>query len=254
METPALVLITGGAQGIGKGIALRFGQKGYRVCLADLDAEAGEECAGWLESQGVSCLFCPTDVSDPALAAKAVSAAVAWNGKLNALINNAGVSVFGTPPDGTPPDIFMKVLETNLAGAYYMGRSAAPHLAKTGNGSIVNIASTRALMSEPQSEAYAASKGGLLALTHAQAVSLGPKVRVNAVSPGWIETGDWQKAANRTAPSHSAADKAQHLVGRVGNPTDVAATVFFLCSDEAAFITGQNFVVDGGMTVKMVYV
>jgi NAD(P)-dependent dehydrogenase (short-subunit alcohol dehydrogenase family) len=126
-------------------------------------------------------------------------------------------------------------------------RAAAPHL-REAKGAIVNIASTRAIMSEAGSEAYAASKGGLLALTHALAASLQPDVRVNCVSPGWIET-----RASGTF-EHSSEDKAQHLVGRVGTPEDIAGMVAFLASSsQAGFMTGQNVVVDGGMTKKMIY-
>jgi NAD(P)-dependent dehydrogenase (short-subunit alcohol dehydrogenase family) len=120
-------------------------------------------------------------------------------------------------------------------------------------GSIVNISSTRALQSEPNCEAYAAAKGGILALTHALAISLGPEIRVNAICPGWIETGDMQKASTRRAVQHSDADREQHPVGRVGVPGDIAATVAFLASPEAGFITGQHIAVDGGMTRKMIY-
>ena len=121
-------------------------------------------------------------------------------------------------------------------------------------GAIVNIASTRAVMSEPNSEPYAAAKGGLLALTHALAISLGPDVRVNAVLPGWIETGPWQKASEREEkPEHRDVDREQHPVGRIGRPEDIAAAVAYLASDAAGFITGQHFAVDGGMTVKMIY-
>ncbi|MCP1366861.1 SDR family oxidoreductase, partial [Halomonas sp. BBD48] len=118
---------------------------------------------------------------------------------------------------------------------------------------IINMASTRALQSEPHCEAYAAAKGGLLAMTHALAISLGPEVRVNAICPGWIETGPWQKSDQRSSPEHRAIDRDQHPVGRIGEPEDIAAAVAFLAGDEAGFITGQEFVIDGGMTRKMIY-
>lgn len=118
---------------------------------------------------------------------------------------------------------------------------------------MVNIASSRALSSEPNTEAYTASKGGVVALTHALANSLGPDVRVNAVSPGWIETRDWQKLSNRKEPDLREIDHKQHPAGRVGRPEDVAHLVAFLLSNRAGFITGQNVVIDGGMSTKMIY-
>lgn len=133
-----------------------------------------------------------------------------------------------------------------------MTRACVPMLRKTG-GSIILVASTRALQAEADTETYSAAKGALLGLTHALAVSLGPAIRVNAVLPGWIETGPWQKESERRPARHSAADKAQHPVGRVGEPGDIAAAIAFLASEKAGFITGQHFVVDGGMTAKMIY-
>ncbi|MBU0910682.1 MAG: SDR family oxidoreductase, partial [Proteobacteria bacterium] len=129
---------------------------------------------------------------------------------------------------------------------------AVPHL-RLAHGNIINIASTRALQSEAHTEAYSASKGGLVALTHALAVSLGPAIRVNCISPGWIEVGKWRKNKSRHPPALSAQDHQQHPAGRVGTPHDIAAMVAFLISGEAGFITGQNFVIDGGMTRKMIY-
>jgi len=120
-------------------------------------------------------------------------------------------------------------------------------------GAIVNIASTRAIQSEPNTEAYSASKGGILALTHSLAMSLGPDIRVNCISPGWIDVSEWKKSQQAKKPHLTKMDHAQHPAGRVGKPEDIAALVAFLISDEAGFITGQNFVVDGGMTKKMIY-
>jgi NAD(P)-dependent dehydrogenase (short-subunit alcohol dehydrogenase family) len=141
----------------------------------------------------------------------------------------------------------------NLTGAFLCAKYAAPHLRKNG-GSIVNVASTRAFMSERHTEAYSASKGGLFALTHALAVSLGPEVRVNSISPGWIETSELRKRSARTPARLSAQDHSQHPAGRVGNAEDVAALALFLLDPGNSFVTGQNFVVDGGMTKKMIYV
>jgi hypothetical protein len=116
------------------------------------------------------------------------------------------------------------------------------------------MASTRAIQSEPNTEAYSASKGGIAAFTHALAVSLGPEIRVNCISPGWIETGTWQKQSRRAEPELTPDDHAQHPAGRVGDPRDVAALAAYLASSQAGFVTGQNFIADGGMTRKMIYV
>jgi NAD(P)-dependent dehydrogenase (short-subunit alcohol dehydrogenase family) len=177
-------------------------------------------------------------------AQRAVACAVARFGRLDALINNAGVSTLGTfNLEKLPLEEWNRVLGINLTGYFLMAKHAAPELRKT-KGAIVNVASTRAQMSEPDSEAYAASKGGVVALTHALAVSLGPDVRVNCISPGWIETNE--------AAVHSEADRMQHPVGRVGVPQDIAELADCLIS--AGFVTGQNVTVDGGMTKKMIYV
>jgi NAD(P)-dependent dehydrogenase (short-subunit alcohol dehydrogenase family) len=149
-------------------------------------------------------------------------------------------------------DQWQRRIDVNLTGAFLIAKHTVPHLRQR-RGSIVNIASTRALQSEPNSEAYAASKGGLLALTHALAVSLGPDVRANSISPGWIDVTAWQADAPSEPQPLSAADHEQHPSGRVGKPEDVAAMVAYLVSPDARFVTGQNFVIDGGMTRKMIY-
>lgn len=146
-----------------------------------------------------------------------------------------------------------RVLAVNLTGAFLCVKHAAPHLRQT-RGAVVDIASTRALQSEPHTEAYSASKGGLLALTHALAISLGPAVRVNAISPGWIEVSNWKKSGRRRPPTLRPVEHAQHPAGRVGTPEDIATMAAFLLSEVSGFITGQNFIVDGGMTRKMIYV
>jgi NAD(P)-dependent dehydrogenase (short-subunit alcohol dehydrogenase family) len=144
------------------------------------------------------------------------------------------------------------MLDTNLTGMFLCTKHALPAL-RQARAAIVNIASTRALQSEPNTEAYAAAKGGVVALTHALAMSLGPDVRVNCISPGWIDVSEWKKPSQRRASKLSAQDHAQHPVGRVGHPLDIAKLTLFLLSADAGFITGQNFVVDGGMTRKMIY-
>jgi NAD(P)-dependent dehydrogenase (short-subunit alcohol dehydrogenase family) len=245
-----VVIVTGGAQGIGKGVAARLLADGYGVVIADSDAEAGSETLGEL---GGASWFVAADVADEASVAACVAAAVANGGRLDAVVNNAGVArAPRVPVEQLTLESWNRQLGVNLTGAFLMAKHAAPHLRAT-RGAIVNVASTRALQSEANTEAYSASKGGLVALTHALAVSLGPEVRVNCVSPGWIDVSGWQKRANRKQVALSAADHAQHPAGRVGTPTDIAAMVAFLLSEAAGFVTGQNFVVDGGMTKKMIY-
>lgn len=246
-----VALVTGGAQGIGKAIAQAFSHRDVQVVIADIDREAGAETRQWLEEKGGKAVFIYTDVRQSSSVQVTVEETMARYGRLDFLINNAGVSKFFSLEDNDE-DAFDEVINTNLRSAYLFARYAAPHL-KEQKGAIINIASTRALMSEAHSEAYAASKGGLVALTHALAVSLGPEVRVNAISPGWIEVRPWQKEKNCEQVTHGLMDEAQHPVGRVGKPEDVGQAAVFLCSGEAGFITGQNLVVDGGMTIKMIY-
>ena len=223
------VLITGGAQGIGQATARLLAGRGWRVAIADIRKSEP--------------FFVKTDVSREASVRACVRAVVKRFGRLDALVNNAGLT---GPDDGPLEKLALRDwnrrIGVNLTGAFLMAKHCIPQLRKH-RGAIVNIASTRALQSEPDTEAYTASKGGLVAFTHALANSLGPAVRVNCISPGWI--------------SHqpvSRKDHAQHPVGRVGHGEDVAELVAYLLSDAAGFVTGQNFVVDGGMTKKMIYV
>lgn len=270
-----VALVTGGAQGIGRGIVEHLLACGMRVAAMDADAEAlaglADELAPEMPSDtGESSpqisdspatprppahplLPLHGSVAEQADADRCVAATVARFGGLHLLVNNAGIA---NPHSGAVDAMDMahwqRVLDVNLTGPMRMVRAAAPHL-RAARGAVVNIASTRAVQSEPHTEAYAASKGGLVALTHALAVSLGPEVRVNCISPGWIEVRHLRKAADRETPVHSAADRAQHPVGRVGEARDVAALVAFLAGDDAGFVTGQNWLVDGGMTRRMIY-
>ena len=246
-----VAIVTGGAQGIGSAIAARLVADGYRVVVADVDAEAGREATRAL---GPAARFVRCDVADEAQVRACVKAALAGGRRLDALVNNAALArPARVPVTKLPLATWNRTLAVNLTGAFLMAKHAAPHLRRA-RGAIVNIASTRALQSEPDTEAYSATKGGIVALTHALAASLGPAVRVNCVSPGWIDVSGRQKARGRRHARLSRADHAQHLAGRVGTPEDVAALVAYLLADEAGFITGQNFVCDGGMTRKMIYV
>jgi len=244
-------IITGGAQGIGKGIAQTFLKNGLSVVIADIDEEAGGECVDECRKLG-DVRFFKTDVSDEISVKDCIKHTIKWFDGIQVLINNTGIGI-GCPVEKLSLKDWQKVMDTNLTGMFLMVKHAVQYLRKS-NGSIVNIASTRALQSEANTEAYSASKGGVLALTHALSVSLGPDIRVNCISPGWIEVGDWKKTKAKTIPRHSEADKKQHPAGRVGIPFDIAEMALYLCSEKAGFITGQNFVIDGGMTKKMIYV
>lgn len=226
-----IVVVTGAARGIGRGIAEAFVAEGARVFGADLDPQP---------VAGVAMHAC--DVADEAQ----VEAFLARVGPvLHVLVNNAGLSRFGDL-ESSPVADFDRVLAVNLRGPYLMARYGAPLLRASGAGAIINIASTRAIMSEPNTEAYASSKGGIVALTHALAVTLGPAVRVNAILPGWIDV---------SGGPLRGADHAQHPAGRVGVPADIARACLFLGSPaESGFMTGQQMIVDGGMTRKMIYV
>jgi len=250
-------IVTGGAQGIGRALVEHFLAAGWRAVALDRDAAALAELEAGHEGAALLALAC--DVSQETEVATAFARLRDWQAAagepegLDLLVNNAGLTgAVSGPVEVLSIADWRRWLDSHLTGAFLCTRAAVPGLRQR-RGGIVNVSSTRALQSEPDCEAYAAAKGGLMSLTHALAISLGPEVRVNAVCPGWIETGPWQKAVNRRAPEHSDIDREQHPVGRVGTPGDIVAAVAFLASPEAGFVTGQHLVVDGGMTRKMIY-
>ncbi|ALJ01466.1 SDR family NAD(P)-dependent oxidoreductase [Rufibacter tibetensis] len=253
--TSKIILITGGAQGIGRGLAQAFALEKAQVVITDLDWEAGADAMAWLRKQNLLVDFMPCDVSKEEQVQQLMNKVRQQYGKLDVLINNAGIaSPTRKPLAQLKVEEFDQVLAVNLRGPFLCSKYALPLLEKGTNPTILNMTSTRAFMSEPDTFGYTAAKGGLEALTHSLAVSLGPqRIRVNAISPGWIETGLWQKEGQKVEPHHSQEDKEQHPVGRVGTPEDIAEAALFLCSDKAGFITGQSLTIDGGMTVKMVY-
>jgi NAD(P)-dependent dehydrogenase (short-subunit alcohol dehydrogenase family) len=222
-------LVTGAARGIGAAIAARLRNDGWDVVVADRDPAA--------VGRTVIC-----DVSDEASVAALIGDIAAIEKRLDAVICNAGFGIRKPIADLTLAE-WSSVLATNLTSTFLLAR-ASETLLRASNGAIVTIASTRAHMSEPNTEAYAAAKGGLVALTHALAISLGPDVRVNCISPGWILT---------KGPEPTQEEHAFHPVGRVGTPTDVAALAAFLTGPDSRFITGSEFVIDGGVTRKMIY-
>jgi NAD(P)-dependent dehydrogenase (short-subunit alcohol dehydrogenase family) len=231
MSAP-VALITGGAAGIGAAIADRMAQHGWRVVIADLEAATPR-----VNGRAVAC-----DISDEAAVNALIAGIRQQEARLDALVCNAGIMIRKPIADLTIAE-WSRVIGTNLTSTFLLVRAAEP-LLREAAGAVVTIASTRAHMSEPDTEAYAASKGGLVALTHALAVSLGPDIRVNCISPGWIRT---------KGPEPTDQEHAFHPAGRVGTPEDIAALAAFLLGPESRFITGSEFVVDGGVTRKMIY-
>lgn len=245
-----VAIVSGAGRGIGKAIAGRLLTDGMKVVLAEVDGQAGEATAEEFAALG-EVAFIHTDVANERMVRNTVNSTIDRFGRLDLLVNNAGIMI-RKPLEDLSLEDWQTVLSVNLTGPFLFARHAVPHLVQN-HGTIVNIASTRALMSEPHTEAYSASKGGVTALTHSLAVSLGPRVRVNCISPGWIDVSEWKKQSERQTQHLTADDHGQHPAGRVGRPEDIASLVSFLASPAASFITGANFIVDGGMTKKMIY-
>ena len=219
-----VAVVTGGAQGIGRCIADEFRRAGASVCI--IDCQKGDHFIG--------------DLSDKLTLERFAQSVVEKYGRVDYLINNAAPLMKGI--DECTFEEFQYALNVGVTAPFYLTKLFAPYFAA--GAAVVNISSSRDRMSQPQTESYTAAKGGIAALTHALAVSLAGRVRVNSISPGWIDT----KAMNYTGP-----DATQQLVGRVGNPMDIANMVLFLCSDKAGFISGENICIDGGMTHQMIY-
>ena len=219
-----IAVITGGANGIGKCIAEEFRRNDAIVHV--IDKVQGEHFVG--------------DIADQQTLERFAGSVLSQHGKIDFLINNALPLMKGI--DACTYEEFQYALSVGVTAPFYLSKLFAPHF--HAGGAIINISSSRDRMSQPQTESYTAAKGGIAALTHALAVSLSGKVRVNSISPGWIDTA---------YTVYEGADAVQQPAGRVGNPLDIANMVLFLCSDRAGFITGENICIDGGMTKQMIY-
>lgn len=246
------IIVTGAGAGIGRAILMHFFGLGWRVAGLDLDGAALEEIRAALPAGDA--LLVEADAGDEGAVKAAVAGVAKWLGDapLSVLVNNSGIAdPYCGPLEKLTLEDWQSWIDASLTAAFLCSRAALPLLRRESGASIVNISSTRAIQSEPETFAYAAAKGGLDALTHSMAVSLGPDIRVNSIRPGWIETGPWQKASQRSDTKHSKRAREQHPAGRVGRPEDIAETVEWLA--EAGFVTGQAIAVDGGMTRKMIY-
>ncbi len=224
MFTDKVAVVTGGAKGIGKAIAEEFRKEGAHVCVIDLlpnDYYVG-------------------DLADPSVLEGFARKVIADYGHVDYLVNNALPLMKGL--DQCSYEEFNYALRVGVTAPFYLTKLFAPYLGA--GASIVNISSSRDRMSQPQTESYTAAKGGISALTHALAVSLAGRARVNSISPGWIDTD---------CTVYEGPDATQQPAGRVGNPMDIANMVLFLCSDKAGFLTGENICIDGGMTHQMIY-
>lgn len=219
-----VVVVTGGAKGIGKCICDEFQQAGATICMVDLQDNP----------------YFVGDIANPKILEDFADKVIRENDKVDFLINNAIPLMKGI--HDCSYEEFEYAQRVGVTAPFYLTKLFLPHFAQ--GASIINISSSRDRMSQPQTESYTAAKGGIAALTHALAMSLAGKVRVNSISPGWIDV-DYNK--------YSGSDRRQHPADRVGNPLDIANMVLFLCSDKASFITGENICIDGGMTKQMIY-
>jgi NAD(P)-dependent dehydrogenase (short-subunit alcohol dehydrogenase family) len=244
------IIITGGAQGIGRVMAEEFLKNDYNVSVFDIDSEAMEEIRPHFDKR--HCEFFITDVSNQVSVRSSIRASLKKFDSVYGLINNAVFAIF-KPMSELTLEEWNRAISTNLTGTFLCSKFLIPYL-KESNGSIINMCSTRAFQSEPDTESYSASKGGIYALTHSMAISLGPDIRVNCISPGWIDVSAIKKSSKAKPEKLTREDHAQHPAGRVGNPLDIARMALFLLDPANSFITGQNFIVDGGMTRKMIYV
>ena len=219
-----VAVVTGGAHGIGRVIAGAFRTEGATVHI--IDTQPGDWFVG--------------DISDPGTLERFAASVIGKSGRVDCLVNNAPPPMVGIDDCGW--EEFSRALAIGVTAPFYLTKLLMPHFAP--GAAVVNLSSSRDRMSQPRTESYSAAKGGIAALTHALAMSLAGRARVNSISPGWIDT---------TGSDICGPDARQQPVGRVGRPEDIAALALFLCSDAAGFITGENICVDGGMTKLMIY-
>jgi len=248
-----VAIITGAAKGIGKGIATVFFREGSKVVVADWDEEAGRETAEEIRSSGGDAFFVKCDVSNEEQVKGMIQATITKYGRINVLVNNAGIGVYKTVLDTTSEE-WDRCLAVNLKGVFLCSKYAIPHIKSAGGGAIVNIASVHSYQSVGGTAPYAASKGGVVALTRVMAIDCGrDKIRVNAICPGWIDSpliqGIFAGAPDPEKAKHEV--ERRQILGRLGTPEEVGEAAAFLASDEASYITGASLMVDSGMTAQL---
>lgn len=249
-------VVTGAASGIGRAIARRYGAEGAAVAVADINVAGGEQTVAMLREAGAQAIFVECDVADPEQVRALMDRAAADFGRLDIVVNNAGVGSGGKPADEIDIEVFQKTLDVNLLGPFYGAKYAIPHLRKVGGGAIINISSVYGVIAAPLTAPYAASKAGLIMLTKQMAVDYSREhIRVNCICPGFVDTDLGGRRA-RMSPEDAAAALARREaraaiqpIGRQAQPEEMAGAAVFLASDDASFAVGSILVVDGGESI-----
>ncbi len=251
-----VAVVTGASSGIGRAIAVRYAREGATVTIADINVAGGEETASMIGEAGGTATFMECDTSDPEQVRGTIDRTAADGGRLDIIVNNAGVGGTGQALADMPVEEFQRVIGINLLGPFYGSKFAIPHLRKAGGGSIINIASTYGLIGAPNTPAYATAKGGLVMMTKQMAVDYSREnIRVNAICPGFVDTDLGGRRARMSpedaAKAHAAreARAAMQPIGRQAHPDEMAGAAVFLASDDASFVVGAILAVDGGQTI-----
>jgi len=248
-----VAIVTGAGKGIGRGIATILFQEGAKLVIADLDEEAGNKTADEIRRSGGHAFFVKCDVSNEEQVIAMIQETIATYGRINVLVNNAGIGVYKTVLETTSEE-WDRCLAVNLKGVFLCSKYAIPHIKAVGGGAIVNIASVHSYQNVGGTAPYAASKAGVVALTRVMAIDYGrDKIRVNAICPGWIDTPLIQSIfAGAPDPDKAKQEvERRQILGRLGTPEEVGQAVAFLASDEASYITGTSLMVDSGMTAQL---
>jgi NAD(P)-dependent dehydrogenase (short-subunit alcohol dehydrogenase family) len=247
-----VAIVTGAAKGIGWGIATVFAQEGAKVVVVDWDEEAGKQTAADINASGGDALFVKCDVSNEEQVKAMIQATLDKYGRIDILVNNAGIGVYKTVLDASSED-WDRCLSVNLKGVFLCSKYAIPHMQAVGKGAIVNISSVHSYANVNGTSPYAASKGGITALTRSMAMDYSPVIRVNSIAPGWVLTPLIQSifdSYDDPAEQQRLVEERQ-VMKRIGQPEDVGHAAAFLASDEASFITGVQLFVDGGLTAQL---